>query len=43
VVAIETNGHLLANPPADAHLDAGSQLYAIGSSEHRRRFQNLFG
>lgn len=43
VVAIETNGHLLANPPADAQLVAGSQLYAIGSSEHRRRFHGLFG
>jgi Trk K+ transport system NAD-binding subunit len=43
VVAIETNGHLLSNPSADALLDADGQLYAIGSSEHRRRFQDLFG
>ncbi|HEY6081728.1 MAG TPA: NAD-binding protein, partial [Polyangiaceae bacterium] len=42
VVAIESHGELLANPPPDTPLDANSQLFAIGSSEQRRRFYDLF-
>jgi voltage-gated potassium channel len=42
VVAIESHGALLSNPPPDMPLDADSQLFAIGSSEQRRRFHDLF-
>lgn len=42
VVAIESHGALLSNPPPDTALDQESQLYAIGSSEQRRRFYDLF-
>jgi len=42
VVAIESHGDLLSNPPPDMPLDADSQLFAIGSSEQRRRFHDLF-
>jgi voltage-gated potassium channel len=43
VVAIENGGALLSNPPADTPLEAESQLFAIGSSDQRRRFHDLFG
>jgi Trk K+ transport system NAD-binding subunit len=42
VVAIESHGDLLSNPPPDTPLDRDSQLFAIGSSEQRRRFYELF-
>jgi Trk K+ transport system NAD-binding subunit len=42
VVAIESHGDLLSNPPPDLPLDAESQLFAIGSSDQRRRFYDLF-
>jgi Trk K+ transport system NAD-binding subunit len=42
VVAIESRGELRSNPPPDTPLDAESLLFAIGSSEQRRRFYDLF-
>jgi Trk K+ transport system NAD-binding subunit len=42
VVAIESDGELMANPPPDVLLDAKSQLFTIGSSDQRRRFYDLF-
>jgi Trk K+ transport system NAD-binding subunit len=43
VIAIQKNGDVITNPPANAVLDLGSELLMIGSSEQRDAFILRFG
>ncbi len=43
VIAIQKNGQVITNPPADAVLDPGSELIMIGTAEQRDEFAARFG
>jgi Trk K+ transport system NAD-binding subunit len=43
VIAIQKDGNVITNPPAEAVLDPGCELLMIGSSDQRDEFTSRFG
>jgi len=43
VIGIRAHGELVANPPASAELEDGSELVMIGTADQRQRFLSLKG
>ena len=43
VIAIQENGTLITNPPAQTRLQPGSELLMLGDTQQRQEFVELFG
>ena len=43
VIAVQHNGELVTNPPADIQLDRGAELVMLGDAEQRQEFVEHFG